>query len=156
VLAVGLVVLGAVGWVASAHGQGAAPSTAPMASEAEVLALKERAAAFWAARVAGDIEAQWQLLEPRWKGMATAAEYGSGMTGGRWLAYQIEGVAINGLFATVKVRLLIQQILPPSAGGRMRPRPTGVVVDDAWIRIRGVWYRQVDTAGQPPSQTAQP
>jgi len=105
--------------------------------------------------VAGHIEAQWQLLEPRWKGIATAAEYGSGLTGGRWLAYQIEGVTINGLFATVKVRMLIQQILPPSAASHLRARPTGVVADDAWIRIRGVWYRNIDT-GQSPSQTAQP
>jgi hypothetical protein len=157
VLAVGLVVIGSVGGVASVFGQGAAPSSVPTASEAEVEALKERAAKFWAARVAGDLETQWQLLEPRWKGRMTAAEYGSDLTGGRWLAYQIEGVTVNGLFATVKVRLLAQQILPPTTMARVRVRPQAAVAGDGWIRIDGLWYRRLDPGEQTPSvKAAQP
>jgi hypothetical protein len=157
VLAVGLVVIGSVGGVASVFGQGAAPASAPTASEAEVQALKERAAKFWAARVAGDVETQWQLLEPRWKGRLTAAEYGSDLAGGRWLAYEIEGVTVNGLFATVKVRLLVQQMLPPAAAARVRVRPVAAVEGDGWIRINGLWYRRLNPEEQTPSRkTAQP
>ena len=155
-LALGLVVLGVAGWVASVPGQGAPASSAPTASEAETLALRERAAAFWAARVSGDIESQWQLLEPRWKGKMTAAEYGSDLTGGRWLAYQVEGATVNGAFATVKVRVLSQQMLPPSASGRVLARPQAGVVDDGWIRIGGVWYRRLDPAAQMASPAGQP
>jgi hypothetical protein len=155
-LAVGLVLLEVVGWAASVPGQGVTVSSAPMASEAEILALRERAAAFWAARVAGDFETQWQFLEPRWKGRMTAAEYGSDLTGGRYLAYQVEGATVNGFFATVKVRLLVQQVLPLSAAGRTRVSPQASVVEDGWIRIGGVWYRRLADRGTAPSQTGQP
>lgn len=140
---VGLVLLAVVGWVAGAGGQGlSAPAVQP-ASDADVLALRERAAAFWAARVAGDAQGQWQLLEPRGKGRLTAQEYASDMGGGRYLAYQVEGATVNGLFATVKVKVLVQQILPPSSTRRVVP-PQATVVDDGWIRVGGVWYRRLD------------
>ena len=141
-LVVGLVVLGLVGWVASVRGQGLLASPAP-GSEADVLALRERAAAFWAARVAGDGQAQWQLLEPRGKGRLTAQEYASDSGGGRYLAYQVEGATVDGLFATVKVKVLVQQILPPSSVRRSIP-PQATVVNDGWVRIGGVWYRRLD------------
>ncbi len=156
VLAVALVALGVAGCAASVPGQGVSASSAPIASEAEIRALRERAAAFWAARVAGDLETQWQLLEPRWKGRMTAAEYGSDLTGGRYLAYQVEGAAVKGFFATVKVRLLVQQVLPLSSAARTRVSPQGTVVEDGWIRIRGVWFRRLDDGGGAPSETGQP
>ena len=155
-LAVGLVALGVAGCAASVPGQGVSASSAPMTSEAEVLALRERAAAFWAARVAGDFETQWQFLEPRWKGRMTAAEYGSDLTGARYLAYQVEGATVNGFFATVKVRLLVQQILPASSVGRTRASPQATVLGDGWIRIGGVWFRRLEEGGTPPSQTGEP
>lgn len=142
-LALGLVLLAVVSWVASAGGQGLAASAVQPGSEADVQALRERAAAFWAARVAGDAPGQWQLLEPRGKGRLTPQEYGSDMGGGRYLAYQVEGATVDGYFATVKVRVLVQQILPPSNMKRVIP-PQATVVDDGWIRVRGVWYRRLD------------
>ena len=154
-LAVGLVALEALGWAATAPGQGVSASSAPVASEAEVQVLRERAAAFWAARVSGDPETQWQLLEPRWKGRMTAAEYGSDLTGGRYLAYQVEGATVKGYFATVKVRLLVQQILPLSSVGRTRISPQATLVDDGWIRIGGVWYRRLVDDNRVPSETSQ-
>jgi hypothetical protein len=155
-LVVGLVLLEVAGWVASVPGRGEAASPAPVASEAEVLALRERAAAFWAARVSGDFDAQWQFLEPRWRGRMTAAEYGSDLTGGRWLAYRVEGATISGYFATVKVRVLVQQNLPPSAAGRSRLSPQATVVDDGWIRIGGVWFRRLDSGEGMSPQPGQP
>src|SRR3990172_6907642 len=140
--AAGLVVLAGVGCSTGVPDQGVSASSAPMASEAEILALKERAAEFWAARVSRDVEAQWRLLEPRWTGRMTAAEDGSDLTGGRWLAYQVEEATVTGVFAMVKVRLLVQQNLPPGAG-RTRVSPQVTIVDDGWIRIRGVWYRRL-------------
>jgi hypothetical protein len=127
-----------------------------MDPEAEVLALRERAAAFWAARVDGDFETQWQFLEPRWQGRMTAAEYGLDLTGARYLAYQVEGATVNGFFATVKVRLLVQQILPLSAVGRTRGSPQATVLGDGWIRIGGVWFRRLDDGGAAPSQAGEP
>jgi hypothetical protein len=151
------VVLAGVGWAASVPGQGVSASSAPTASEAEVQALRERVAAFWAARVAQDTEAQWQLLEPRWKGRVTAAQYGADLiaAGGRWLAYQVEDVAVTGFFATVKVRLLVVQPVPGSMVGRVRASPQGTAVEDGWIRIGGVWYRRMSD-GRAPPQTGQP
>jgi len=161
VLLVGLAVIGSMGVAAQVLGQGAAtaspPAASEKASEAEVQVLTERAAKFWAARVAGDLETQWQLLEPRWKGRMTASEYGSDLTGGRWLAYKIEGAAVNGRFAQVKVRLLVQQNAAPASPSQVRIRPQATVAEDAWIRIGGMWYRRLDPGERTPSPTtAQP
>ena len=154
-LAVGLVALGVVGCAASVPGPGVSASSAPMASEVEVLALRERAAAFWAARVAGDVETQWQLLEPRWKGRMTAAEYGSDLTGARYLGYQVEDATVDGFFATVKVRVLFQPILPPSAPSRV-VAPIASVVADGWVRVGGLWYHSLEEGGGGLSQAPQP
>ena len=154
-LAVGLVLLVVVGWAASVPGQGVPASSVPMASEAEGVALRERATAFWAARLAGDFETQWQFLEPRWKGRITAAEYGSEGGAARYLAHQVEGITVNGFFATVNVRVLVQVVLPPSAAGRTRVSPRVTVVEDGWIRIGGVWFRRLEAGGIAPSQTGQ-
>ncbi|HXJ79481.1 MAG TPA: hypothetical protein VMS64_12480 [Candidatus Methylomirabilis sp.] len=120
-------------------------ATAPATPDADVEKLRERAAEFWAARIAGDANAQWQLLEPRGKGRSTAEEYGARPTGGRYLAYQVEDATVKGYFGTVKVRLIVQQILP-SPGSRNLP-PQATTLEDGWIRIKGVWYRRWE-AGQ--------
>src|SRR5215468_11471120 len=99
-----LVVVGGIGSVAA---QSPAPSAVPAATDSEVETLKERVAAFWAARVAGDAETQWRLLEPRGRGRMSAQEYAQTPTGGRYLAYQVEGASVQGFFATVKVRIIV-------------------------------------------------
>ena len=50
-------------------------------------------AAFWAARVAGDPKAQWELLEPRGRGRMTPLEYVPGPGAMKYLAYQVETAA---------------------------------------------------------------
>jgi len=144
VVTVGLLMLEVVGWAASAPAQSASPSSAPLGSEGDLQALRERAAAFWTARVAGDFQAQWELLEPRGRARMTPQEYAGDRGSVRYLAHQIEGATANGFFGIVKVRVLFRPIPPPSATSRSVPAQASVV-DDGWVRIGGVWYRRVDS-----------
>jgi len=154
-MAVVLAMLEVVGCVASAPAQSTPASSAPLGSAADIQALRERAAAYWAARLAGDLRTQWELLEPRGSGRLTAEEYGAGRGGVRYLGYQVEDATVNGFFATVRVRLLSQPILPPSAQSRVVPPMAGVVAD-GWVRIGGLWYHTVEEGEGGPSQAPQP
>ena len=142
--AVGLVAVGVAacaGPVSNETGL-AAPAAA---SEGQVQTLRERAAAYWAARMQGDDKAQWDLLEPRGKGRVTAQEYAAGRQGVRYLGYQIEDAVVDGYFAIVKVRLLFQPILQRMTGVPVQT----VLMDDQWVRIAGTWYRQLDERQAP-------
>ena len=108
----------------------------------EVERLRERAAAFWAARVAGDPNAQWEFLEPRGRGRFTPLEYVPGPGAMKYLAYQVEDATVNGYFADVSVRLLVQPILP--AARKQKIGPSSTVVQDRWVRIGGTWYRSLE------------
>ncbi|MGH6691517.1 MAG: hypothetical protein ACREF4_12670 [Gammaproteobacteria bacterium] len=135
----GLAVWSGVAWGAPA-GAEKTPAPAQTVPQAEVQTLRERAAAFWAARMAGDDKGQWALLEPRGRGRLTPQEYAAGRRGIRYLGYQVEDAAIEGFFAVVKVRVLFQPILPRLAS----TAPQTVLMDDRWIRVGGAWYRQLD------------
>jgi hypothetical protein len=147
-LAITLVALAALGGPApvAAQNSPSAPAqptvepapVAPSTATADVESLRARAATFWAARVAGDSKAQWELLEPRGRGRTSPGDY---VRGGpiKYLGYQIEDVTVIGYFARVKVRLVV---VPFKPGGSSRTLGTQVVVgDDEWVRIKGVWYR---------------
>ena len=147
ILAVGLLALASAGCAASARSDGAPPAAAIPTAD-QVQTLRERAAAYWAARMAGDDKTQWELLEPRGQGRLTVQEYASERKGIRYLGYQIEDATIDGYFATVKVRLLFQPILQ-----RMLNVPVQtVLMDDQWVRVRGTWYRQFDDRRSPKSE----
>ena len=123
-----------------------APVPAPepaSATSADLDQLRERAAAFWAARVAGDSKGQWELLEPRGRGRITPAEYVAVRGAVKYLAYQVEDATVDGYFGTVKVRLLVQ-MLPPSVQQRRRVAPSGALVNDRWVRVGGTWYRSME------------
>jgi len=139
-IAAGLLVFGAVAWGAPAAAQSASEPGSGVSGGGEVQALRERAAAYWAARMAGDDKVQWELLEPRGRGRVTAQEYAAERRGLRYLGYQIETATIEGYFATVKVRLLFQALALQLAG----VAPQTVLMDDHWIRVGGAWYRQLD------------
>ena len=145
-VASGVVALAALSWAAPAAAQTSPPPAAssppaPGSSNPEVETLRARVAAFWAGRVTGDLTAQWELLEPRGRGRMTAAEYAAGRGAVKYLGYQVEDASVEGYFATVKVRLLVQAVLP----GVARPvNPGAVVVEDNWVRIRGVWYHSLE------------
>jgi hypothetical protein len=96
----------------------------PAVGATDMAALRERAAAFWAARVAGDPEAQ------------------------------VEDAAVHGYFAEVRIRLLVQPALPSErAGHAIGPQVT--VLNDGWVKIRGVWYRRLDAGAEMP-RTGEP
>src|SRR5262249_6845480 len=115
-------------------------ATAAVASG--VYALRALAAEFWAARVAGNVDAQWQLLEPRGKGRLSPAEYAGGPGAVKYLAYQVEDAKVDGFFAVVHVRILVQPLLSAVTGQAVAPAAT--MVEDRWVRIRGVWYRTLE------------
>ena len=117
---------------------------APVASAEDVQALRERVGAFWAARLAGDPKVQWELLEPRGRARLTIQEYGSDRGALRYIAYQVEDATVNGYFAVVKVRVMVQPILP--SGRRVGVQTT--LAEDYWVKIRGIWYRKLEE-GQP-------
>jgi hypothetical protein len=142
-------VIGGFGPVAS-QGSSSAPTAG--ATEAEVLALRQRAANFWAARVAQDPVKQWELLEPRGRARMSAQEYAGGLVA-KYLAYQIEEADVQGSFALVKVRLIVQAALPV-ARQRAIP-PSAAVVGDTWVRIDGTWYRSLDQVPSGPPAEAQ-
>jgi hypothetical protein len=130
----------------------ATPDPQALARDAE--ALRERAAEFWAARVALDSTKQWELLEPRGRGRMAPAEYGGMPRAVKYMAYQIEDANIRGYFGTVKVRLIVQPVLPTAPNRRIAP--AAVVVDDAWVKIRGTWYRSLEQEdGRRPTDAQQ-
>jgi hypothetical protein len=136
----GLAVWGAVVGGEALAAAGSTSAAGQVVPAGEVQTLRERAAAYWAARMAEDDKGQWELLEPRGRGRMTPQEYAAERRGIRYLGYQIEDATIEGYFATVKVRLLFQPILPRLAG----VAPQTVLMDDRWIRVGGAWYRQLD------------
>ena len=144
VIATGLVAFVGTGCAAPVQRESAS-SAAVIAPEQQAQTLRERAAAFWAARMEDDEKGQWELLEPRGKGRVTPQEYASERKGVRYLGYKIEDATIEGYFATVKVRLLFQPVLQ-----RMVSVPVQtVLLDDRWIRVAGTWYRQLDDRQAP-------
>jgi hypothetical protein len=150
VIVIGLIAVAAAGCAGPAQMEGTQPSAeaaGPTAAQtqAQVQTLRERAAAYWAARTAGDDKTQWELLEPRGQGRLTPQEYGAERKGIRYLGYQIEDATIEGYFAVVKVRLLFQPVLQRMANVPVQT----VLMDDAWVRVRGTWYRQFDDRQSP-------
>jgi hypothetical protein len=125
--------------------EGAVAASEGTVAASDVERLRERAAAFWAARVAGDPKAQWELLEPRGRGRLTPLEYVPGPGAMKYLAYQVEDATVNGYFADVSVRILVQPILPTARKAKIGP--SGTVVKDRWVRIGGTWYRSLEQEG---------
>jgi len=81
----------------------------------------------------------------------TPEEYAHGRGGVKYLAYQVEDATVNGQFAVVKVKLLIQ----PKFTTQRRIGPQAVTVQDRWVRIAGIWYRSLEQDGEPGLQTGQ-
>jgi hypothetical protein len=108
-------------------------------SPADLQALRERAQAYWAARVAKDLRAQYAMLEPRAKAHIDADGYGRDRIV-EYLAAQVEDVKVAGSFGRVSVRLLVR-VVHPLLG---QPQTRSALGDDHWVRIGGVWYRSLE------------
>jgi hypothetical protein len=156
-IAVVLAMVEVVGCVASAPAQSTPATSAPLGSAADIQALRERAAAYWAARLAGDLRAQWEFLEPRGRSRLTAEEYGAGRAV-QYLGYQVEDATVSGFFATVRVRVLFYPAPPPPVAMRAVPvmPPMVSVLGDGWVRIGGLWYHRLEEGERGPSQASQP
>jgi hypothetical protein len=144
----------ALGWATSAVAQTspaqqttASDAAAPGSSAADVDSLRERVAAFWAARVAGDFAKQWELLEPRGRGRISVAEYAP-QSVVKYLGYQVEDANVKGYFASVRVRLLVQAVIPTAQNRKIAPSAVGV--KDVWVRIQGTWYRSMEQGEDAP------
>jgi hypothetical protein len=112
------------------------------ASTGDTDVVRERAAAFWAARVSGDYAKQWELLEPRARGRMTVQEYATPRNVVKYLAYQVEDAKVEGFFAKVRVRLVVQPTLPFAP--QRRVAPSAAVVEDPWVKVQGTWYHATD------------
>jgi hypothetical protein len=154
---VGTVVIAMSAWGAVAIAQSVAPGASGSANVPSAVAstvpatdievLRQRAAAFWAARVAGDASKQWELLEPRGRGRMTPDEYRA-KDPGKYLAYQVEDAKVDGYFAKVKVRVIIMPVRPPAVSGPpIAVVPVANVVDDVWVRINGTWFHSLEPDG---------
>jgi hypothetical protein len=140
-----LAVLGCSGPGAMRLSSEPAPTTATgpaLGSPRDVENLRSRAAAFWAARMTVDATKQWELLEPRGRGRLAPAEYGGVPRAVKYLAYQVEEANVIGYFATVKIRLIVQPVLPIAS--QKAVAPSAVVIEDKWVRIQGTWYRALE------------
>jgi hypothetical protein len=136
---------GATAQISPAPSSPALGKSAETAAPSDVESLRERAAAFWAARVAEDINKQWELLEPRGRGRMTALQYAAGRGAVKYLAYQVEDATVNGYFSTVRVRLMVQPVL--AVAGIVTKEgvaPSAAVVSDKWVKIQGTWYRSLE------------
>ena len=70
----------------------------------------------------------------------------------KYLGYQVEGASVRGYFAKVKVRLIVQPVLPSAPNRAVAP--SAVVIDDTWVRIGGTWYRSLEQEdGRAPSES---
>lgn len=108
-------------------------------SPADIQALRERAQAYWAARVAKDLRAQYAMLEPRARAHVDADGYGRERIV-EYLAALVEDVKVAGSFGRVSVRLLVRVVHPLLP----RPETRSSLGEDHWVRIRGVWYRSLE------------
>ncbi len=131
----------------------AAPAGPALGSTEDVANLRARAAAFWAARTTVDAAKQWELLEPRGRARLAVAEYGGVPRAVKYLAYQVEEASVIGYFATVKIRLIVQPVLPTSS--QKSVPPSAVVIDDKWVRIQGTWYRALEQEDKGTPMAAQ-
>jgi hypothetical protein len=138
VVTLSLVVVGIAAGCASVE----PPRPAVVAGSPEdIQALRERARAYWAARVAKDLKAQYEMLEPRARARVEAGTYGRERIV-EYVAAQVEDVNVAGSFGRVSVRMLVRVHHPLL--GQQAQQTRSSVGQDHWVRIRGTWYRSLE------------
>jgi hypothetical protein len=113
----------------------AAEEAAPPAGPAA--ALKERAGAFWEAKVKQDYAAQVSFFEPKLQRTMSVNAYTKLQGPVQYLEAHVEGVKVEEARGFVTVRLLVQvKVLQQAA-----PTKQETVVQEEWVRRGGEWYR---------------
>jgi hypothetical protein len=134
-----LVVAGAAALVGSATR--ASGNESPTRDAAQQ--LRERAQAYWEARIARSPRVHEFYAPPR----SAAVSEGGNV---QFTAFEIEGVEVRGDDATVEVRVQAHVALPTRVGGATH----AAHVHEAWHRVGGAWYkRPVPPGFAPPRPT---
>ena len=128
----GLLVLASVG---PATGQTAAPAIARGEAEG-VRILRERATAYWQARVARS-ERVLDFYAPPKEGRPNARARVSEGGAVRFIAFEIEGVEVRGDEADVRLR--VEASVPMARHSRAARTAS---FSETWERVDGVWYKR--------------
>ncbi|PWB80189.1 MAG: hypothetical protein C3F08_05010 [Candidatus Methylomirabilota bacterium] len=101
--------------------------------------LRERAAAYWEARVAGDLITAYQLHEPNFRKKVTLTAFAQGRGVSTVFDYEITAVRIEGDkgFVTTKVNYTITH---PMLAKPVEPRWRDI--EEQWRWVNGEWYRR--------------
>ncbi len=104
-------------------------------------ALRQRAQAFWEARVKEDYAGQYAVLEPKVKRTMTVADYIKGQGPLQYLEARIGEVKVEAAKGLVQV--WVRARIKLSAGSRKLPDISKQEheVKEKWVRRHGEWYR---------------
>ncbi len=100
-------------------------------------ALKERAGAFWEAKVKQDYAAQHGFLEPKLRRTMSVTDYIKRQGPVQYLEAHVDGVKVEEARGFVTVRIRFQVKLVQQAA----PIQQETVVHEEWVRRGGEWYR---------------
>lgn len=100
-------------------------------------ALKERAQAFWEAKVKEDYAAQYSFFEPKVRRKMSLTDYIKRQGPVQYLEARVNGVKVEEARGFVTVRILFQLKLPPKRNLVKQEK----VFQEEWVRRGGEWYR---------------
>ena len=101
--------------------------------------LRERARAYWDARVGRDLAATYTLHEPAFRRAVTMTAFAQGRGVTRVLEYDILGERIEGDLGIVNVKTKSTFTHPKL----VKPvEPSWSEFDEQWVRVDGEWYRK--------------
>jgi hypothetical protein len=100
-------------------------------------ALRERAQAFWEARVKEDFASQYSYLEPKVRRQLSLADYIKQQGPVQYMAARVEGVQVDEARGLVTVRIRVHIRLPRLVELRDQEK----VFQEEWVRRGGEWYR---------------
>ena len=113
------------------------PLAAEQTTKAESdVSLKARAQAFWEARIKEDYAGQYGLLEPKVRRQMSLTNYIQAQGPIQYLEASIEGVEIDEAKGVLTVRTLIRIKHP-----LIERQQQTIVVQEAWVKRQGEWYR---------------
>ncbi len=97
-------------------------------------ALRRRVTAFWDAKLAGDVVAQYDYEDVSKTNEVTLQNYAGSGGGIRYLSYQIEAIRLKGP-REAEVRMIVEYVVPP-----VITKPVKTEFVERWIKIDNQWY----------------